>query len=606
MPKAIKGAIFIPNGITAINNSLFQNCSNITSIELADSVTRIGDNAFNNCSGLNSVKLPSNITEISANAFYGCDNITSATISTFALDYLSKTKLQTVVINGGASIDERAFYNCANLTSIALNSASTIGSQAFYNCSSLTMVDIPSGVTSVGNNAFYGCSNLTRVYITDIKSWCEIEFENAQANPLAFANKLYLNNVLLTSLEIPDEVTSIGDYTFYGCSGLTEINMTSNLTHIGVSAFVGCDNIVTATIPTSAISSLSKSKMQSIIINGGDQIVNGAFADCTNLVSVDIPSSVTFIGSTAFSGCAKLGSIRIDANNAYYTGVDGILYNKQKTEIILIPKAIVGAVAIPNGVRSISSNAFSDCIGLTSVEIPSSVATVGEDAFSGCDNLTGVNITDVASWCGVAFANAQANPLAVAQNLYIDNEPAMSLVIPDTVTSIGDYAFYGFSGVTSIYIPSKITSIGTEAFKDCDNITSTTLPTSALSSITKSKLQKVAINGGEEITSGTFMNCGNLTSVDMGNSVTSIGQFAFSGCTGLQSIKIPSSVTSIAWRTFDGCSNLTSVTFENTSGWYYAPTGSDFNSISANVTNPSINATNITSKYLDYYWICNL
>jgi len=603
VPKAIKGAISIPNGITDINNSLFQDCGNITSVELADSVTRVGDNAFNNCSGLNSVKLPSNITDIGTKAFYGCDNITSATLPTFALDYISKSKLQTVVINGGATIDERAFYDCANLTSIALNSVSTIGSQAFYNCSSLTRVDMPSGVTSVGNNAFYGCSSLTGVHITNIKSWCEIEFENAQANPLAFANKLYLNNDLLTSLEIPNEVTSIGDYAFYGCSGLTEINMPSNLTHIGVLAFVGCDNIVTATIPTTAISSLLKSKLQSVVINGGDQIVNGAFADCTNLVSVDIPSSVTFIGSTAFSGCAKLGSIRIDANNANYTSVDGILYNKQKTEIILIPKAIVGAVAIPNGVRTISSNAFSDCTGLTSVEIPSSVTTVGEDAFSGCDNLTSVNITDISSWCGVAFANAQANPLAVAHNLYIDNQLITSLVIPDELTSIGDYAFYGCSGVTSISIPNNIASIGTEAFKGCDNVTSATLPTSALSSITKSKLQKVAINGGEEIASGTFMNCSNLTSVDMGNSVTSIGQFAFSGCTGLQSIKIPSSVTSIAWRTFNGCSNLTSVTFENTSGWYYAPTGSDFNSISANVTNPSTNATNITSTYLDYYWI---
>lgn len=607
VPSAIKGAISIPNGITAINNSLFQDCSNITSIELPDSITRLGDNAFNNCSDLNSVKLPSNITDIGANAFNRCDNITSATLPTFALDYLSKTKLQTVIINGGASIDERAFYNCANLTIIALNSVSTIGAQAFYNCSSLTRVDMPSSVASVGNNAFYGCSSLTGVYITDIKSWCEIEFENAQSNPLAFANNLYLNNDLLTSLEIPDEVTSIGDYTFYGCSGLTEINMPSNITHIGVSAFDGCDNIMTATIPTPAISSMPKSKLQNVVINGGDQIVNGAFADCTNLVGVDIPSSVTFIGSTAFSGCAKLGSIRIDANNTYYTSVDGILYNKQKTEIILIPKAIGGAVAIPNGVRTISSNSFSDCIGLTSVEIPSSVTTIGKDAFSGCDNLTGVNITDIASWCGVAFANTQANPLAAAQNLYIDNVLATSLVIPNTVTSIGDYAFYGCSGVTSVSIPSN-TSIGTEAFKGCNNIMSATLPASALSSITKTKLQKVVINGGEEIASGTFMNCSNLTSVDMGNSVTSIGQFAFSGCTGLQSIKIPSSVTSIAWRTFNGCSNLTSVTFENTSGWYYAPTGSDFNSVSANVTNPSTNAINITSesKYLNYYWKRNV
>lgn len=606
IPKAIKGAISIPNGITTISNSLFQGRNKITSVELSDSVKRIENDAFYNCSGLTSVKIPSGIISISENAFYGCDSIRTATMPTLALEYIEKSKLQSIVINGGVHIGDREFYGCSNLTSIALNSVMHIGEQAFYNCNNLTRIDIPNIVTSIGSNSFYGCSNLTGVYITDIESWCAIEFGNAQANPLTFAHKLYLNDKLVTSLEIPNTAESIGDYAFNGCSGLTEIKLPSNIASIGIGAFAGCENITTATMPTIAISAINKSKLQSVIINGGSTINGGAFADCSYLVSVDIPSSVTSIGTAVFSGCSKLESIQVNANNSNYASLDGILYNKQKTAIIAIPKAIKGTVAIPNGVVSISSNAFADCTGISKIEIPSSVNSIGEDAFSGCDNLIGVNINDVASWCGITFANAQANPLSIAHNLYIDNSLATSLDIPDEVTSIPNYAFNGCSGITTIKIPSDVASIGTDAFAGCDSITTATLPTTALSSIVKSKLQKVVLNGGTEIPSAAFASCSKLTDIEIGNSVTSIGQFAFSNCSGLKSLNIPSSITSIAWQTFSGCSNLTSVTFENTNGWYYAQfpssTSSDKNSISATVTNPYTNATNITSTYLTYYW----
>lgn len=602
VPKAIKGALSIPDGITSISESLFQGCGNITSLELADSVKSIGNHAFNNCVGLTSITIPSGITSIGDNAFISCDNLTTATLPTFALDYISKNKLQNVVINGGTSIDERAFYNCANLKSIEMNSASLIGAQAFYNCTNLTRIDLPSNVTIIGSNAFYGCDNLMGVYITDIASWCNIEFANAQSNPLTFAHKLYLNNALLTKLEIPSEVESIGSYAFYGCTGLVEINIPINVSTIGLSVFTGCDNVTSANVPASAIAILPKSNLQTVVINGGDRIADGAFADCANLVSVSISSSVSIIGSTAFSGCSKLASVQVDANNAYYVSIDGLLYNKQKTEIVLVPRAVVGRVAIPNGVSTISGNAFADCLGLTAVEIPVSVTSIGEDAFSGCENLTAVYISDIDNWCGLTFVNAQSNPLALAGQLYVNDALTTSIDISEGVTSIGVYAFYGWSNLTSIFIPGNIASIGENAFTGCSNITSATLPTNAITSITRSKLQKVVINGGEEIPGMAFINCSNLTSIDLGNSVTSIGQFAFSGCTSLQNIKIPSSVTSIAWRTFNECSNLKSVTFENTNGWYYSPTGGEFNTINANVTNPSTNATNITLTYLDYYW----
>lgn len=566
IPKAIKGAVSIPNGITTISSSLFQGRNKITSVELSNSVKSIENNAFYNCSGLTNIKIPSGIMSISENAFYGCDSIRTATMPTLALEYIEKSKLQSIVINGGAHIGDREFYECSNLTSIALNSVMHIGDQAFYNCNNLTRIDIPSIITSIGSNSFYGCSNSTGVYITDIESWCAIEFANAQANPLTFAHKLYLNDKLVTNLEIPNTVESIGDYAFNGCIGLTEIKLPSNITSIGIGAFAGCENIKTATMPTIAISSINKSKLQSVIINGGSTINSGVFTNCNNLVSIEISSSVTSIGTSVFSGCDKLGSIQVNENNINYSSLDGILYNKQMTAIIAIPKAIKGAVTIPNGVISLSSNAFADCLGITKIEIPNSVNSIGEDAFSGCDNLIGVYINDVVSWCGITFANVQANPLSIAHDLYIDNSLTTSLDIPDGVTSIPNYAFNGCSGITTIKIPSNVTSIGTDAFVGCDSITAATLPTTALCAIAKSKLQKVVLNGGEEIPSAAFASCSQLTNVEICNSIMSIGQFAFSNCSSLLSIRIPSSVTSIAWQTFSGCSNLISVTFENTSG----------------------------------------
>lgn len=191
IPKSIKGAVSIPNGITTISSSSFQGRNKITSVELSDSVKNIESNAFYNCSGLTNVKIPSGIINMGENAFYGCDGIRTATMPTLALEYIEKSKLQSIVINGGVSIGDREFYDCSNLTSIALNSVTHIGEQAFYNCNNLTRIDIPSIVTSIGSNSFYGCSNLTGVYITDIESWCAIEFGNVQANPLTFAHKLY-------------------------------------------------------------------------------------------------------------------------------------------------------------------------------------------------------------------------------------------------------------------------------------------------------------------------------------------------------------------------------------------------------------------------------
>ena len=252
-------------------------------------------------------------------------------------------------------------------------------------------------------------------------------------------------------------------------------------------------------------------------------IGDNAFWYCIDLTSVSIPNSVTNIGGTVFYSCSSLTSIIVDADNPKYCGVDGVLFTKDMQSILTCPATKEGEYSIPNSVKYIS-----------------------EGAFYYCSKLTSVHISDLAAWCRIAFDYSNANPLSYARNLYLNGTLVTDLVIPNSVTTIGSYAFWGCSSLTSVTIPSSVTSIGSSAFNGCSSLTSITIPNSVTS-----------------IGSSAFSWCESLTSVTIPNSVTSIGEGAFSNCSGLTSITIPSSVTSIGERVFFSCSSLTSVTIPN-------------------------------------------
>ena len=272
------------------------------------------------------------------------------------------------------------------------------------------------------------------------------------------------------------------------------IEIGSGVTSIGNVAFSGCSGLTSVTIPNSVTS-----------------IGTNVFRDCIGLTSVTIPNSVTSIGDYAFHSCTGLTS-----------------------------------VTIPNSVTSIGNYAFNGCSGLTSVTIPNSVTSIGSSAFSGCSGLTSVNISDLAAWCIIKFSDYDSNPLYYAHHLYINGNEIKNLVIPNSVTSIGSYAFSGCSGLTSVTIPNNITSVGSSVFEGCSGLTSVTIPSSVTS-----------------IGNDAFKDCTGLTSVTIPNSVNSISRSAFRGCTGLSSVTIPNSVTSISTCTFYDCSGLTSVTIPN-------------------------------------------
>ena len=399
------------------------------------------------------------------------------------------------------------FYNTA-INSCYYSTDNTIGDYILFDCTGLTSVTIPNSVTSIREGAFAGCT-------------------------------------ALTSFTIPSNVTSIGDYAFVGCSGLTSVTIPNSVTSIGGDSFFSCSGLTSVTIPNSVTS-----------------IGEEAFRDCIGLTSITIPNSVTSIGEGAFLSCSALTEIIVSEENSTFSSNEGVLFSKDKTILVTFPSSKSQSYTVPNSVISIGNKAFAGCSGLKSVSIPNSVTSIGGYAFSGCSGLTSVTIPNsVTSIGGGAFYYCIV---------------LTSVTIPNSVTSIGSYAFCYCRGLTSVTIPNSVTSIGDHAFDGCSGLTFVTFP-----------------NNVTLISDFSFSGCSGLTSVTIPNSVTSIGSYAFFGCTGLTSVTIPNSLTSIGFRAFSSCSGLTSLTIPSsvTSIGEYA--------FSSCLTLTEIHNNNVTPQNID-------
>ena len=369
---------------------------------------------------------------------------------------------------------------------------SAIGENAFFAQDELTAIHLPSTVKVIAKNAFSRCSALSEIII-------------------------------------PSGVTTIGSSAFQGCSELTEIVIPENVTSIERFAFRDC------------------SKLESIIINGEiEAIEESTFSGCSSLKAIIIPDSVKSIGSGAFEDCSSLVSVTL-GNELITVGMSAFEGCTELTRI-----------ALPDSVESIGSWAFAYCKKLEAIEIGSGITSIGSLAFYECFALNTIKISSIESWLLINFDFLYSHPFysstAAERKLFLGEEECTKVIIPETITAIGGYAFYGCTNIASVTIPEGVKSIGIYAFSKCTSLESVTIPNSVTS-----------------IGSSAFENCSKLAFASLGESVEQIGEFAFMDCTELSEIVIQIKVASIAYSAFDNCSKLETV--------YYTGTAEDWDKI---------------------------
>ena len=314
-------------------------------------------------------------------------------------------------------------------------------------------------------------------------------------------------------------VTRIGNLAFKDCTKITSIAMPDSVVYIGRSAFYNCTSLKSITIP-----------------DGVKEIGYAAFSECAGLVSVKIPDNVTKIGDSAFINCANLTKIDVTAGNKYYSSANGVLFNKDKSELICYPAGIKNVgYSIPDGVTVIRDRAFNKCISLNSITIPKSVQDIETYSFFGCTSLEAINVAasnkNYADVNGILFSKDKTKIVC-----YPANKKNMSYSIPVSVKVVGVAAFRDCIYLKGITIPDSVTNIEHHAFSNCKSLKSITIPDSITA-----------------IEMATFIDCASLTGVKIPDSVTSIGWGAFSNCKSLTKITIPAGVKTIADKALGYC-----------------------------------------------------
>ena len=615
-------SVTIPDGVTKIGNASFVGCRNLTSILIPDTVTIIGDYAFRNCgfetvtipnrvtsigrcafdgSSLRSITIPESVTYIGEMAFTGCSFLEDVYITdmdawcritfdgSFATPmgcakniYLNGSKIKSVNVPSGVSSLNDTFYNFSDLIEVTLpDSVTSIGADTFGNCISLTDINIPSGVTNIGAYAFSSCSSLSRVSITDIAAWCGISFGDGYstfvgvyANPLYQGADLYLDGEKLTSLEIPEGVSSISPYAFCGAVSIERVTLPHSLSSIGENAFYCCNNLKSVSYTG------NEDEWNAITIDSGNVCLTDAEIRFAPAIVASGTCGAEGDGSNLKWTLDSEGTLTISGSGkmADYNSFDVPWYSSRssiKTVNIRDGVTSIGncafqdcssltSVTIPEGVTRIGKQAFAECWKLERINIPSSVTSIGEYAFDSTDRHTElyVDITDIDAWCRISFEGVYANPAHRAERILLNGSPITSVTIPEDVTVL-EYTFCGFDDLESVTLHDKLTRIGTSAFDVCIGLESIDIPSSVTS-----------------IGERAFASCSNLPSVAIPNGVTSISRRAFSGCIKLTSVTIPNSVTSIGEFAFSGCSNIETVYYGGSqSKWQSIAIGSGNNAL---------------------------
>ncbi len=529
-PAAHSGHYEIPSTITNIANGAFASCAQLTAVTIPNSVTSIGMSAFSNCKNLQSISIPASVVNVGYYAFSGCTRLEAIQVdpdnpALSSLDGVLLNKDQTLlkkypegrtggyVIPDSVTKTESSAFSRASLSSITIpGSLSKIQDSLFTGCTNLISVSMASGVEFIGRGAFQSCTNLTSVMIPDSVGIIQ---------SFAFGGCYNLSNIT-----IPDGVTNIEAGAFSNCRKLVSLTIPKQVANIGYLAFSGCYSLESLVVDPlnpaySSLDGVLLNKAQTLLLKC-PEARSGHF---------EIPKSVTLITNDAFFGCANLESLSVDPLSPVFSSLDGVLFNKAQTALVIYPAGRIGDYRVPNGIESIGPTAFSGCKNLIHIELPTSLTSMENNAFLDCTALESIAVDPLnpayASVDGVVFNRTRTKLLCYPRGR------AGSFTMPGTIPDINSDLFSGCARLASITLEEGITNIGDRAFRYCSG----------------------------------------LTNITLAQSVRSLGDLAFSGCSSLTDITIPPGLTRMGDDVFSGCTHLSSIVVDPLNPCYGSSAG---------------------------------
>ena len=592
-------SVIVENGVQNIGDYLFYGCTNLTSVELPASLTAIGNNAFGSCTALANISIPGSVVSIGAYAFSGCSHLTEISLPdtkiSFGIGVFSNcAALKQITLPGSLTSIPESFMSTSGIESITIpEHVTTIGSHAFENSGSLSAVTFPVSVTQINSNAFantavadvYYAGNMEDVPKINIAVanqsllqavWhCADSTGNYPASTISGGSgeegetSGVLTTGLIWVLDADGKLTVSGNGVIPAFTGtlaapwyanrtkIKTITLADGVRSIGAYAFSGCAQLVSVSLPESLISigdyAFSNcSKLADLTLPGHLLTIGqNAFSYCTSLISLEIPDSVKSVGNYAFTGMRSLASVMISS------GLSQIPES-------MLRNAALTVLNIPEGVNVIYGNAFAGNSSLTTIAIPSSVKAIYSSAFSGAP-ITEVNYDGtVEEMRAIAISSGNTCLLDAVWHCTDNNnarytEPTSGFLTNElqwrlegtslSITGTGAMPdnltpWYGKRGIiTSLTIGEGVTSISSNAFSGCSNLISATLPETLTT-----------------IGSYAFSYAGKLTNLSVPSGVRSIGEYAFNGCSSLASIALPDTVTFMGRNAFSNCTAMTQIT----------------------------------------------
>lgn len=595
-------SVVIEEGITTVGKNAFRECKNITTASIAASVVKLGESCFEECQYLTtfSIAAGSNLKTMDKFVFFNAYRLKTISlpeglesIGERAFYYVgtnADSKLTEITLPASLkTINNKAFINCNKLERVIFSNSSVlekIDYSAFENCTSLTSISIPESVTTIGGSAFKGCSSLTTV--------------NIPSGVTVINSSLFEDCKKLTSISLSKNVTAINAYAFYGCSELTSFSFgknadgTSNISVLKNGVFTNCSSLTTVEIPVNAsmktledqlfkgCSSLSSITIPSTIT----ELKSGSLAG-TAISSITLSANVTSIAGSTFESCNNLSEINVAEGNTVYYSKGGILFKKSDNSIYIFPCNFgAGNAVIPDGITKIEKFYFYNNKRITSITIPASVTEIADSAFENCTSLKTVTF--------LADEDGQYGLTTINRWAFYNCSSLTSITLPDTVTNIGQSMFERCSSLKNFTVSKNVTNINSDAFNQC----------SSLEAISVDKQNAVYYDicgvvfkksdDSQYITPAKF-GYGDLV-MEEGPKV--IGYRFFSGKSQLTSVQISASVEEIKKEAFYNCPALTTITFAENSklkiiGEYaFETTGITEITIPASVTQIASNAFN--------------